>query len=161
MGRGRSLCLKSVAETRILNHGSKMSTVNHTKQHYLVWLHLGRADSNPRVKRFDPRCPDLPLMYLEVVTSRAHAAPRLAGQSCAPFPLSLPCQGSPVGTRSAGAYLAHSHWRFELHTSTSLPLQDAAHHRESMGRCQPTTSCSSAPQPPPYAGTARPQHCMT
>lgn len=31
MGRGRSLCLESVAETRILSHGSKMSSVNHTK----------------------------------------------------------------------------------------------------------------------------------
>lgn len=63
------------------------------------------------------------------------------GRGSAPFPLTQPCQDSPVRARSAGAYLTHSRWRFELHTSTSLPPRDATHQREtsakSMGRCQP------------------------
>lgn len=65
---------------------------------------------------------------------------RWQGRGSAPFPLTQPCPGLPVRARSAGAYLAHSHWRFELHTGTSLPPQDAAHQREmsakAMGRCQ-------------------------
>lgn len=72
MGRGRSLCLKSAAETGILNHGSKMSSVNHAKQHNLTQLHLGRVDSNLRVKRCGPWCPNLP-WYQEVITSGAQA----------------------------------------------------------------------------------------
>lgn len=90
---------------------------------------------------------------------------RWQGRGSAPFPLTQPCQGVPVWARSAGAYLAHSRWHFELHAGTSLPPRDAAHQREmsakSMGRCQPTTSWRFARHPPPYTGTARLQQRVT
>lgn len=60
--------------------------VNHTKQHYLTWIHLGRVDSNISIKRFGPCCPNLPWRYQEVRTSGAYAPHRLAGQRLYPFP---------------------------------------------------------------------------
>lgn len=153
---------------------NEKSSVNGIKQHYLMWLYLEELIQISRWKdlvldvQIDggvwlklPRCN----RRMWQVGARTPHGLHWQGRGSAPFPLPQPCPGSPVGTRSAGAYLPHSHWRFELRTGTSLPPRDTAHQREmsakSMGRCQLTTSCSIAPRHPPYAGAARLQWCAT